>query len=229
MEAQFWQDAWQNGNTGFTQNKPNFMLTHNFDALNTPKNGRVFVPLCGKSIDMVWFASQGYDVVGVELVESAVAQFFYENNIKATVTAHPTTPNLALYQGQYNGKNIKIWVGDIFDLTPADIEKVDAIYDRGALVALPDFAPDFLRTRYTEQLIHLSGGANQFLLTFSYDDELLEKELKRTTPPFIITDDMLNAYYGEQYRIEILVRERSDVVSAAGNSGYRLAYALINK
>lgn len=229
MEADFWQEAWENGNTGFTQKKPNFMLVNHFDVLNTPNQGRVFVPLCGKTPDMLWFAEQGYEVVGVELVEMAVSQFFSENGIPADITPHPTTPNLIGYQGEYKGRYIKIWVGDIFDLSVDDIGQVDAIYDRGALVALPDFAPDYLRTRYTEQLIALSGGANQLLLTFAYDDEYLEDELQRVRPPFIVTDAMLDDYYGSYYDISIVLREKNDVVSVAGNSGYRLAYALKKK
>ncbi|WP_227672875.1 class I SAM-dependent methyltransferase [Psychrobacter lutiphocae] len=229
MQAEFWQHAWKNGNTGFTQSKPNYMLVNYFEVLNTPKQGRVFVPLCGKSPDIIWFAEQGYEVVGIDLVERAVVDFFAERGIEATITPHPTTPNLTCYQAEHNGCDIQLWVGDIFDLTPADIGKVDSIYDRGALVALPDFEPDCLRTRYTQQLIHLSGGANQLLLTFAYDDEYLEDELQRVRPPFIITEAMLDDYYAKHYDINMIVRQKNDVVSTAGNSGYRLAYTLIAK
>jgi len=72
MNPEFWQARWQDKRTGFNQPEVNPLLTKYLTALNLPSGSRVFVPLCGKSIDMIWLASQGYDVVGVELVESAV-------------------------------------------------------------------------------------------------------------------------------------------------------------
>ena len=41
----------------------------------------VFVPLCGKSLDMVWLLEQGFSVTGCEISELAVQQFFTENSI----------------------------------------------------------------------------------------------------------------------------------------------------
>ena len=74
------------------------MLINHLKAINTPKNGHVFVPLCGKSVDMLWFAKQGLDVIGIELSEIAVTQFFAENDLQATVSLHPSTSSLTCYQ-----------------------------------------------------------------------------------------------------------------------------------
>ena len=41
----------------------------------------VFVPLCGKTLDMVWLCQQGHTVVGCELSEIAALDFFKENSI----------------------------------------------------------------------------------------------------------------------------------------------------
>lgn len=77
MNPEFWQKKrWQEGRIGFNQSTVNPLLTEYFNRLNLTAGSRIFVPLCGKSIDMVWLATQGYDVVGVELVETAVQEFF---------------------------------------------------------------------------------------------------------------------------------------------------------
>ena len=65
MNPEFWQTRWQEKRIGFNQSVVNPLLIKNMSHLNVPAGGCIFVPLCGKSIDMVWLAAQGYDVVGV--------------------------------------------------------------------------------------------------------------------------------------------------------------------
>ena len=81
MNPKFWQTRWQEGRIGFNQSEVNPFLIKHFSALKLPVGNRVLVPLCGKSIDMLWLSAQGYDVVGVELVETAVQAFFAEQNM----------------------------------------------------------------------------------------------------------------------------------------------------
>lgn len=229
MTPEFWKNAWQKSQTNFTQKKPNPMLMHHFKALNTFKNGRVFVPLCGKSVDMLWFTSQGFDIIGVELSEIAVIQFFAENDLQALVSLHPTTPNLTCYQSEHQGQTLKIWVGDIFDLSTIDIGIIDAVYDRGALVALPDIEPDNLRTRYTQKIMALSNKASQLLLSFAYDGEKQRSDNHKNLPPFLVTRSQLEQYYAEYYEINLIAEEKADYISTAGDSGYRLVYTLVSK
>lgn len=178
---------------------------------------------------MLWFTSQGFDVIGVELSEIAVTQFFAENDLQATVTLHPTTPDLTCYQSEHQGQTLKIWVGDIFDLSPIDIGKIDAVYDRGALVALPDMKPDNLRTRYTQRLMALSNKASQLLLSFAYDGEKQRSDNHKNLPPFLVTRSQLKQYYDEHYEINLIAEEKANYVSTAGDSGYRLVYTLVSK
>lgn len=229
MNPEFWQNAWQKSQTDFTQKKPNPMLIDHFKALNVPKNGRVFVPLCGKSIDMLWFLNEGFDVVGVELSEIAVTQFFAENDLQATTSIHSITPSLTCYQAKHNGQNLKIWVGNIFDLSSTDLGQIDAIYDRGALVALPDIKPENLRTRYTQRVMELSNTANQLLLSFAYDGKKQRDDKHKDLPPFLITQAQLEQYYAKYYHINLIAREKFEYVSTAGDSGYRLVHTLIFK
>ena len=205
------------------------MLIHYFKALNTPKNSRVFVPLCGKSVDILWFTKQGFDVIGIELSEIAVTQFFAENDLQAIVSPHTTTPSLTCYQTEHEGQTLKIWVGNIFDLSPIDIGITDAVYDRGALVALPDMKSDNLRTRYTQKIVALSNSANQLLLSFAYDGEKQRSDNHKNLPPFLVTRSQLEQYYAEYYEMNLIAEEKVDYVSTAGDSGYRLVYALVSK
>ena len=108
MNPEFWQSRWQEGRIGFNQSAVNPLLIKYWPELQLPVGSRAFVPLCGKSIDMLWLAAQGYAVVGVELVESAVQAFFAEQNIVPTVHEHVTIPTLKYYQGQSSGQTITL-------------------------------------------------------------------------------------------------------------------------
>ena len=131
--------------------------------------------------------------------------------------------------GITEGQTLKIWVGDIFDLSPTDIGKIDAIYDRGALVALPDMKPDNLRTRYTQKMMALSNKASQLLLSFVYDGEKQRSDKHQNLPPFLVTRSQLEQYYAEYYEINLIAEEKAGYVSTAGDSGYRLVYTLVSK
>lgn len=188
MIPEFWRERWQEGRIGFNQSDINPLLIQYFSHLKLPVGSRVFVPLSGKSIDMVWLAAQGYEVVGIELVESAVHAFFAEQHITPTITDHD---DMRCYQGVLEGETITLWVGDIFVLTADDIGHIDAVYDRAALIAMP---PD-MRPKYSEQVRTLSGGAPQLLLTLNYDQN------EWAGPPFAVSSEHVAQYYGSHYQL----------------------------
>ncbi|WP_314886374.1 thiopurine S-methyltransferase [Psychrobacter immobilis] len=165
MNAEFWHSRWQEKRIGFNQSAVNPLLRRYFKQLNVPAGSRIFVPLCGKSIDMAWLAAQGYDVVGVELVETAVQEFFTEQNISPTVHQHADNSAIKYYQGQLSGQTITLWVADIFALSSEDIGSVNAVYDKAALIALPAD----MRVQYSAQMYQLSANAPQFIITLTYD------------------------------------------------------------
>lgn len=209
MNPEFWQARWQEKRIGFNQSEVNPLLTKYFSHLNVPTGGRVFVPLCGKSIDMAWLAAQGYDVVGVELVETAVQEFFAEQNIIPTVHQHAHNPAIKYYQGQLTGRTITLWVADIFALTAEDIGFVDAVYDKAALIALPTN----MRVKYSEHVHKLGVNVSnkiepQLLLTLNYDQS------KKNGPPFSISSEQIQQYYGEHYQINELINEPATIGSA---------------
>ena len=203
MNPEFWQSRWQEGRIGFNQSAVNPLLIKYWPELQLPVGSRVFVPLCGKSIDMQWLAAQGYDVVGVELIESAVQAFFAEQNMVPTVHEHTTIPTLKYYQGQLSGQTITLWVADIFALTSDDLGSIDAVYDKAALIALPSD----MRVAYSEQIHKMSGNAPQLLITLNYEQS------KKNGPPFSISDEQIKQYYGEHYQISKLASEPTSIGS----------------
>lgn len=204
MNPEFWQARWQEKRIGFNQPNVNPLLIKYFTALNLPVDSRVFVPLCGKSIDMVWLTMQGYDVVGIELVETAVQEFFTEQAIAYTIIEDTDKPNIKCYTGKIAGRTIELWVADIFALSADDMGHVDAIYDRAALIAMP---PE-MRPKYSEQVRKLSNNASQLLLTLNYDQN------EWAGPPFSISREEVQQYYGGQYQITELEGEPSTLNAA---------------
>ena len=203
MNPEFWQNRWQENRIGFNQSEVNPLLIKHWSALNVSAGSCVFVPLCGKSIDMVWLAAQGYDVVGVELVESAVQDFFGEQNIEPTIHQHAKNPDIKCYQGKLLGQKVELWVADIFALTSEDTGKIEAVYDKAALIAMPAD----MRSDYSKQICKISGNAPQLVITLNYDQR------KKDGPPFSVSGDQVHQDYGSHYQINELANEPASIGS----------------
>jgi thiopurine S-methyltransferase len=151
-----WLQLWRDRQSDdFHQTTVNKYLTRFWPALNIPRGNRIFVPLCGKSLDMLWLAEQGYKVIGVELSPIAVKAFFKENRLQ------PVKRRMADFSLWTHG-NISILCGDYFAITRALLGQIDTVYDRAALTALPDD----IRPLYVDHLHAIvSDTTNIFLLT----------------------------------------------------------------
>ncbi len=187
MDAQYWHQKWHTDDIGFHEAEGNLLLHANFKELALSAGSRVFVPLCGKTRDIGWLMSQGYRVVGVELNELAVEQLFEDLQLVPTVTSKGGMKCFSVAE-------LDIFAGDFFKLTPEKLDPVDAIFDRGALVALPDD----MRIRYARHLTEITGNAPQLLVTFDYDQAQMDG------PPFSIGDGDVHDYYQDRYRISPL-------------------------
>lgn len=195
MEPEFWLDRWREGRTNFHQNKVMPLLQKHWSDLSLPPGSRVLVPLCGKSLDMMWLASQGYEVLGVELSELAAEQFFEE---------HGLTPHVSEWRAGrvYRLGNIEFLCGDIFDMDPEDFQACAGVYDRAALIALP---PD-MRKRYVQHVYsHLPSNYRGLLITLDYPQEQLQG------PPFSVPDDEVQALFGPDSIATVL--ERRDILA----------------
>jgi len=192
MDPDFWHRRWRNNQIGFHEGAPNTLLTAHFAELGVPAGARLFVPLCGKSHDLLWLRAQGYRVVGAELSRLAVEQFFAEQDLTPSVTSAGPFE-------RFDAEGVTIFLGDIFDLTPERLGAVDAVHDRAALIALP---PP-VRERYTGHLIALTGGAPQFLVTFDYD------QAQASGPPFSVEEAEVRRHYESSYRLELAERREA--------------------
>jgi len=192
MEADFWHSRWQEGRIGFHQPDVNSFLKEYWPTL--PKLSRVFVPLCGKSLDMLWLASQGHRVIGVELSEIAAQEFFAEQSVQPNVEQCGNFVS-------YSANNVTILCGDFFDLSTADLDGVSAVFDRAALIALPKD----MRKRYAEYLRKLLPDGCQLLLVgMEYDEAAL------SGPPFNVPWAEVSTLFDHQGELKILSEQKSD-------------------
>lgn len=187
MNPEFWHDRWTQREIGFNQSKPNPLLVKHFHSLNIRKGKRVFVPLTGKTIDVAWLLSQGFSVVGVELSETAVQELFEELSVNPKVTE---IKDFKIYSAD----SIYIFVGDFFKLTIKLIGDIDAVYDRAALVALPEE----MRKEYSSRLLEITKEAPQLLIVFEFDEKIA------SGPPFSITEKEIHQHYGTSYFVHLL-------------------------
>ena len=184
MDTSYWHQRWEKNELGFHESEANPLLVKYFNALALAKGSRVFIPLCGKTLDIAWLLSNGFRVVGAELSEVAIAQLFAELGV---------APNISVVGDvkHYSEKNIDIFVDDIFTVSSKTLGVVDAIYDRAALVALPKE----MRHRYTAHLMEITHKAPQLLITLTYDQSVMDG------PPFSISDAEVNQHYRDCYHL----------------------------
>ena len=191
MQQEFWHERWQLNQIGFHNQEINGHLQHNWPTLNIAAGSRVFVPLCGKSNDMLWLLAKGFDVIGVELIPLAVQAFFAENGLSVTIRQ----------QGKFSVSEtagLSIYCGDFFDLNANDLAGVNAVYDRASLVALP---PE-MRTAYAlhmQSLLKL--GTKTLLVAFDYPQHEMQGG------PFSVQTHEVQALYGNWCHVELLQTE----------------------
>ena len=190
MDPDFWHARWEANQIGFHQDQINVYLENHWSILDLDPGSRVLVPLCGKSLDLLWLREQGHTVIGIELSHIAVQAFFEENGINPVVQeeTHCT-------RWSYDG--IELLRGDFYNCEAADLGKVDALYDRAALIALTAGQ----RQRYAQRLAQLlKPGTPGLLVTLEYDQDEMDG------PPFAVSSDEVRRLYDQTYRIEQLAQ-----------------------
>ena len=187
MQHEFWYQKWQKNEIGFHLNQPHPLLVKYMGCLNISPNSRIFIPLCGKSLDIHWLLTQGYHVVGIDLSPIAIHDLISTLGLSFT---EMQSGNLS----HFHHPQIDLFVGDFFELTIEQLGQIDAIYDRAALVALPEQ----MRSQYIQHLIHIGGHASQLLISFEYDQSMM------AGPPFSISTQQLQDYYSSEYAIQLL-------------------------
>ena len=189
---EFWKERWRTKQTGFHEGKPNVHLQRFWPEIAIPPTARVLVPLCGASEDLAWLLAQGYQVVGIELAGEAIARFFAEHEL--TPSKRPITGGSAWTAG-----NLTIFEANLLEISDAEIGVCDALYDRAALIALPDA----MRISYVACLHRwLQPGGSGLLISMTYDTT------KRGGPPLSVPHHEVLAHWpGAQPLLEQPVEE----------------------
>lgn len=192
MDKQFWHERWEKNQIGFHQQEINSYLQEFWSRLQLAAGSTVFVPLCGKSRDMLWLLEQGYQVMGIELSPIAVADFFKENRLQPEVRTENGIEH-------WSCDELEILCGDFFSLGARDVAHCDAVYDRASLIAMPPA----MRPAYAEKLQTLFPTPRPILLvTMEYPQREMDG------PPFAVHQDEVAGFYADRFAIDnILTRD----------------------
>lgn len=202
MKAEYWLQRWREGRTGWHHESVMPLLEQHWGALGVARGTRVLVPLCGKSLDMLWLAQQGMRVLGVEISPLAVETFLAENHLHASKNEAADGAHYRITNAPANG-DIEIINGDVFDIASGTFEECRAFYDRAALIAFP--AP--MRDRLAREVYaRLPAGARGLLITLEYPAGEMEG------PPFSVDEAEVHRLFDAQWDTRQL--ERRDILAS---------------
>lgn len=188
MHLQHWLDRWENNQIGFHQQHINTHLEDLWADAHFPSGCRVFVPLCGKSRDMLWLRAQGHEVLGIEISPRAVTDFFVENDLQSQVTRD------ARFE-RHTCDGLTLLSGDYFDLRPEDLADIGAVYDRASLVALPPA----MRADYVRHMALIKpAAARTLLISMEYPQQEMDG------PPFAVAEAEVRRLYQSLGQVERL-------------------------
>ena len=186
MEREFWLARWSNQEIGFHQGAVNAWLKRCWPQLALPEDSTVFVPLCGKSLDLSWLAEQGHRVIGVELAETAVRDFYQQ-------AGEPFRVQRERHLLRYDGGRVTIYCGDFMDVTALHLPRTAAVYDRAALIALPPR----MRAQYADHLQRIvPDGCRMLLITLEYDQQQV------AGPPHSVEEAEVRALFAGRCQVE---------------------------
>jgi thiopurine S-methyltransferase len=196
MDPSFWQQRWREGQIGFHQQRVTPLLERYWNATGVASDACVFVPLAGKSLDLLWLAARGHRVLAVELSPIAVQQFFAENALTPTVRE-------SRHGVHHAAGEIEVLCGDVFALDAQALAGCTGVYDRAALIALP---PD-MRQRYATQVYgRLRADCRGLLVTLDYPQQ------QKSGPPFSVDETEVRTLFEPAWRVGLL--ERSDILAS---------------
>lgn len=183
-----WLERWQDNRIGFHQENINSRLIHFWPELRLAAGSSVFVPLCGKTRDMIWLRDQNLHILGSELSELACTDFFNENKIDFS------TSSLGNLQ-QFSGEKITLIQGDFFDISSEMLTTVSGVFDRAALIALPAET----RVQYASHLARiLPVSVKILLISMEYDQN------KMSGPPFSVSEKEIRSLFQTQFDVEVI-------------------------
>jgi thiopurine S-methyltransferase len=191
LQPEFWHDRWRTGQIGFHQSAVDRHLKRYWPDLGLADNGRVFVPLCGKSLDLLWLCEQGHSVTGVEISTVALESFCMEHGV-------PAKRQILEDFDVYEATRLQLFRGDFFALTPELVGPIFAVFDRAALIS---WIPE-LRAPYVKHMTALTNpGTQTLLITMEYP----QQEMKG--PPFSVDAEEVHRLFSQHHEIRPLARQ----------------------
>ena len=201
METEYWLKRWREGRTGWHHEEVMPLLVQHWSALNVRSGARVLVPLCGKSLDMLWLSQQGMRVLGIDVSPIAIESFLAENQLHARTRSTAEGTHYEVTNAP--GGDIEIINGDVFEADPEAVAQCAAFYDRAALIAMP--AP--MRGRLANDVyLQLPADSSGLLITLDYPEHEMQG------PPFSVDDAEVHRLFDRQWNVERL--ERRDILAS---------------
>ncbi|XP_075907726.1 putative thiopurine S-methyltransferase [Nelusetta ayraudi] len=192
-----WEKDWQESRIGF--HKPGVhMMLKKYIHLVLAGRSKIcfFLPLCGKTVDMKWLADMGHSVVGVEISEKAIREFFEESKLTYSEEPVPTIPGAKVYKS--SDGNISLYQCDLYSFSSSIGGQFGAIWDRGSLVAINSGD----REKYIALMTSLMDKDCTYLLeTSSYNPELYPG------PPFCLPEEQVQTLFGKSFNFQLLDSE----------------------
>lgn len=179
-----WLARWENNKIGWHADSVNRSLIDYLELLELKPGDSVFVPLCGKSLDMIYLSEMGYLVIGVELSPVGVERFFDDNSLKYSVSE---IDGFVLYQSE----RIKIYCGDYFTLNTKHLSNVSAVFDRASLIALELD----LREKYAQHLTVIIPLDTRILLL-----TLIYPQYQMSGPPFSVSNSEVESLFSSAFK-----------------------------
>ena len=191
MRAEYWLQRWNEGRTGWHHESVMPLLEEHWSQAGVAPGTRVLVPLCGKSLDMLWLTQQRLHVLGVEIAPVAVEAFLAENRLRARKAEAADGTHYRISGAPADG-GIEIINGDVFGVASGMLEECGAFYDRAALIAFP--AP--MRDRLVREVYaKLPTGARGLLIALEYPAAEMEG------PPFSVDEAEVHRLFDAQWDI----------------------------
>jgi thiopurine S-methyltransferase len=188
LQPDFWHKRWQIGQIGFHQSVVDRNLERYWPDLGLVGGSRVFVPLCGKSLDLLWLRERHQSVTGVELSAVALESFCMEHGV-------PARRRVLEHFDVYEAPKLQLYRGDLFALTSELLGPVSGVFDRAALIS---WAPE-VRAAYAAHLAALtSPGTQTLLVTMEYPQSQM------AGPPFSVSADEVQRLYAPNHAIQRL-------------------------
>jgi thiopurine S-methyltransferase len=184
----FWKSRWLNGDTPWHQTEVEVLLKKFCPNRALKKS---LVPLCGKSLDLGWLKQRSEAVVGVELSSIACEEFFRDLGAAAAKTEHANFVS-------YSGGGITLLCGDFFAIPMSEFQGVDFVYDRAALIALPEDLRKRYAARITEMMRSCAAPDVEMILIGREDGSHGEG------PPFEVTEQEVRNLYGSALSVTVV-------------------------